>query len=341
MLESPAAAIAVFAAATLVIIFAGGRMSRLADRLADRTGLGEAFVGSLVLAGATSLPDLAATLGAALRERPSLAMSNVMGSMAANLAFLGVADLIYRKANLEHATASLGILVQAVLLISLLTIAIAGMLVPAPTILGMHPVTPLIVVTYLFGLRLLRRARERPMWLPRRTAYTVQDVPTATGQGGSLVTLWSAFAVATIITAASGWVMLEAALVLVDRGGLSESVAGGLVTALGTSAPELVTTIAAVRQGALTLAVGNIVGTNCFNTLIIAAADVAYRGGSIFRDVSSAEIVWGLAAILMTAVLLLGLLLRQTFGFARVGTETLLMIAVYAITVVIAIGGFA
>ena len=96
----------VFGLAALVIVVACSRLARLADTLADRTGLGEALFVVLLLAGVTSLPDFAATLSTAVDARPDLAMSNVMGSMAVNLAFLGVADIVYRKSNLEHASAS-------------------------------------------------------------------------------------------------------------------------------------------------------------------------------------------------------------------------------------------
>ena len=105
MLDSPAAALGVFIAAAVLIAAAGSFMSALADRLADRTGLGEALVGMLVLAGATSLPDFAATVSAAVDGRASLAMGNAMGSMAVNLALLGIGELVYSKANEEHAAA--------------------------------------------------------------------------------------------------------------------------------------------------------------------------------------------------------------------------------------------
>ena len=106
--------IPVFVAATGVIVFAGTLLSRTADRIADETGWGEALMGALFLAAVTSLPDLVATLTAVLDDRPELGMSNVMGSMAANLAFLAVADLTYRKANLEHAAASSSNLIHRV-----------------------------------------------------------------------------------------------------------------------------------------------------------------------------------------------------------------------------------
>lgn len=91
---SLALAIGVFALAGLVILVAGVFMSITADRLADRTGWGEAIVGAIFLAGATSLPDFAASITAAADGHAELAVSNMMGSLAVNIAFLGVGDLV-------------------------------------------------------------------------------------------------------------------------------------------------------------------------------------------------------------------------------------------------------
>lgn len=330
MFSSLAPSIIAFGIAALVIVVAGSQLARQADKLADVTGLGEALFGVLLLAGVTSLPDFAATLSAALDARPDLAMSNVMGSMAANLAFLGVADIIYRKANLEHAAASPVNLMLAGLLIVLLTLPLLAIFTPAVTEWSVHPITPVIVAAYLFGLHLVHRARVKPMWFPRLTQETVSDEPEKHHRGG-LVTLWFGFIGMAIVTGVAGWILMEAAKSIADHTGLSETLVGGLLTALATSTPELVATVAAIRIGALTLAVSNIFGTNCFNMLVVAAADVGYPHGSIYHDMAPVQMMWGLIGILMTAILLLGMVRRQTYGIGRIGFESALILCVYAV----------
>jgi len=329
--------IAVFVVAAIVITVAGTYLSRFADELADKTGLGEAFIGTLLLAGATSLPDFAATLSAAVDGRAELAMSNIMGSMAANLAILGIGDIFYRKANLEHAAASTANLMQAVLLIALLALPLIAAAIPMLTVWRVHAATPVIVIGYVFGLRLVRKSHAAPMWSPKRTPQTVEDTPASEPGTAGLLATWLKFAGFTAATAAAGWMVMESAKSITDQTALSEGVAGGLLTALSTSAPELVTTIAAIRQGALTLAVSSVIGSNCFNTLVIAAADLGYRGGSIYQDISPLQIVWGLVAILMTAVLLLGLVRRETHGIGNIGFESVLMLSAYALTVLLVV----
>lgn len=332
MFSSLLSSMIIFGIATLAIVAAGSRLAGLADELADRTGMGEALFGVLLLAGITSLPDLAATLSAAIDARPDLAMSNVMGSMAVNLAFLGIADIVYRKANLEHAAASPVNLMLAGLLIVLLTLPLLAIVTPWTIEWNVHPVTFVIVVAYLFGLHLVHRTQAKPMWFPRLTRQTVPDVPPRQYYD-SLMTTWLGFIVLSVLTCVAGWILMEAAKVIADQTGLSDTLVGGLLTALVTSAPELVTTIAAIRYGALTLAVSNIFGTNCFNMLVVAAADAAYPYGSIYHDMAPVQMTWGLVSILMTGILLLGMVRRETYGIGRIGFESALILAVYAVAI--------
>jgi cation:H+ antiporter len=336
MFSSLVLSIIAFGIAALAIVIAGSRLARLADELADRTGMGEALFGVLLLAGVTSLPDFAATLSAAIDARPDLAMSNVMGSMAVNLAFLGIADIVYRKANLEHAAASPANLMLAGLLIVLLTLPLLAIVTPTIAQWKVHPITPVIVIAYLFGLHLVIRTQARPMWFPRLTSQTVSDKPSRQYHG-SLAAAWLGFIALAVVTCIAGWVLMEAAKVIADQTGLSDTLVGGLFTALATSTPELVTTIAAIRYGALTLAVSNIFGTNCFNMLVVAAADVVYPHGTIFHDMAPIQMTWGLVSILMTAILLLGMVRRETYGIGRIGFESTLILAVYAVAISIVV----
>lgn len=129
--------------------------------------------------------------------------------------------------------------------------------------------------------------------------------------------------------AAAGWVIALAGAEIAERTPMSETFVGSLFTAVATSLPELVVSVHAVRQGALTLAVGNIVGGNSFEVLVVAASDFVYRDGSILHATTRGQaFVVALTALLM-AVLLMGLLYRQERGPARIGWETSLIIVLF------------
>ncbi len=135
--------------------------------------------------------------------------------------------------------------------------------------------------------------------------------------------------------ACAGWIISQAGGQFITRFSLSSSLVGSLITAVVTSIPELVTTLVAVRRGALQLAVGGIIGGNTFDTLFLVFSDVAYRDGSLFHAVGTGDLYWLATGMLLTAVLLGGLILRQRQGPARIGIESLLMLIIYASAVAV------
>ena len=138
------------------------------------------------------------------------------------------------------------------------------------------------------------------------------------------------FAALAAVLAASGWVISQAASVASARFGLSSSLVGSLLTAVVTSLPELVTTVAAVRRGALQLAVGGIVGGNTSDTLFLVASDAAYRDGSLCHALGAQDFAWLATGLVMTAVLLAGLILRQRDGPGGIGVESASILALTA-----------
>lgn len=120
---------------------------------------------------------------------------------------------------------------------------------------------------------------------------------------------------------------------IADKTKISASIVGGLLMAGATSLPELVTCIAAVRRGALTLAVSGIVGGNFFDVLFVAAADLAFLNGSIYHGpgVGDAEVFLTGLTILLNVVFLSGLIYRQKYGPGNIGFESVLMLAVYVL----------
>ncbi|WP_036485653.1 sodium:calcium antiporter [Myxosarcina sp. GI1] len=334
MIESLPISIGLFIVAAFVIAVVGVRMSRVCDRLADRTGWGEAVMGAVFLGGSTSLSGIVTSVTAAADGHAELAISNAVGGIAAQTAFLAIADIFYAKANLEHAAASIANLVQGTLLMTLLAIPMLAMSSPQVDLWGIHPATIILITAYVMGLRLVSRSQETRMWSPRQTKETNIDEPDETAKNSSLTKLWLKFVCYAIIVAVAGFIIARAGVSLASLTGISESVVGGLFTAITTSLPELVTTIAAVRQGALSLGVGGVIGGNCFDLMLLAFSDVAYRQGSIYGAIANRQVFVMSLTILMTGVLLLGLLRREKHGIGNIGFESLLILLLYASGVV-------
>lgn len=325
------AAIVVAAACAVVILVMGTKLTKVADQLADRTGIGEALTGAVLLGATTSLPGVVLSVSAAFHDQPELAMSNAVGGIAVQTFFLAIADLVYRRANLEHAAASLPNIMQAALLLLLLTMIALAPLLPDVTIFGAHPVTFVLLASYLYGIRLVHQAGNDPMWRPQQTTETKEDVPEEEETLPSLQRLWLAFLPLAASLATAGYLLERAASRVIQESPLTETSVGLVMTSVTTSLPELVTSVAAVRRGALTLAVAGIIGGNAFDTLFAASSDIAYQGGSIYHATSQSLMTWVLLTILMSAVLIMGLLRREKRGVAGIGVESVTVIAVYAL----------
>lgn len=327
--------IAGFIVAAIVIAAVGSRLAGLADRIADRTGLGEALTGTFFLGVFTSLPGLAAAVMVALMGRPAMAIATAIGGIAVQTTFLAVADIFHRKANLEHAAASVTNMVQAAGLVLLLAILLLGISGPDVTLGHVHPVTLLLFIGAAGTVWLAFATRDKPMWSPRRTRHTVEDKPARGSQRENLPLLLADFTVTALVVIAAGILAAVTTEGMVDQTGMSETVAGGLFLAVTTSLPELITTISAVRRGALTLAVSDIVGGNFFDVMFVCFADLVFLGGSLYHGegVGQREIFLVAFAILLNILLLLGLLFRQRRGFGNIGFESLLIVLLY-------VGGF-
>lgn len=321
---------AAFLLSGVVIAVVGTILTGLVDRLADRTRLGEAISGGLLLGATTSLPDIVVSASAAASGHAELAVSNALGGIAVQTVFLVMADIAYRRANLEHAAASLTNLFSATLLIMLLATSLLAATGPDLALWAIHPVTPALFVIYLLGQRMAARHRDDPAWYPTETRETVPDEPEARNVRASLAGLWLRFAGAALTVAIAGYVVAHSGIALTEKTGLSGSLVGVMFTGFTTSCAELVVAIAAVRRGALTLAVGGVIGGNAFDALLIPISDLAYREGSVYHAIPDRPLFLMAVTILMTAVLLLGLLRRQRRGLANIGFEGSLVLLLYA-----------
>jgi len=312
--------ILIFVAAAVVILIAGTYMAKVAEELADRSGLGEAVFGGLMLGAATSLPGIVASVSAALADQPSLAVSNAVGGIAAQTAFLVIADIVYRRANLEHAAAEVTNLWQSAGLVLLLSLALGANLAPPVSFFAIHPVTIALFGCYWMLASTGMALRERPSWSPDETPLTHYDEPNdAIATKGSMSSLIARFVGLAAALAVAGHFIASSASDIASSVGISQTVAGVLLTSIVTSLPELVTTIAAVRLGALQLAIGGIVGGNTFDVLFLAFADVGYRSGSIYHAAQDRDVLMIAAALIMSTIMLLGLIARDKQGVGREG----------------------
>lgn len=292
-----------FLASAAVIIGAGTYLTRCADAIADLTRLGKLLVGSLLLAGATSLPELSVDISAIVREDlPDLAVGDLMGSCMFNLLILAVLDLMHKERGRMFSRMSAAHALSGTMSISLLAIAGAALILADKikfSVWNVGPGSLAILAAYVLGIRLVYYDQ-----LYAAKHVDEADVKQPAGHM-SLRMAITGYVLAALVILATAPFVADAAGRIAQKTGLGDTFVGTTMVALCTSLPELVSTFAAVRIGAYDLAIGNIFGSNAFNMLLLVPLDFIYRE-PLLASVSSTHAVTCLAAILVTAVAIMG-----------------------------------
>lgn len=300
-------ALAIFSASSLTIIIAGIFLARSGDSISRKSRIGLLFIGVVFVALATSLPELATDVFAALQGNPNLAMGDILGSSLFNMMILAIIDLIYLRSSKRRLEPAISVLRKVTIdhaltvCIAIGVTALAAMFILLRANLRLSVVgipTLLILTVYLFGMWLIfTKEREK----------IVEQVRGIEGEPmGRDIAL---FAVASFLILIAAPNLSSSAKVLAQISGLGNTFFGTFFLALITSFPELVVGIEAMRIGAFDLAVGNLFGSNALNIAILFAVDIAVKG-ALFSLVSPVHAVTALIAILLMTTALIGLLMR-------------------------------
>lgn len=329
-----------FLIASAVTWFAGSRLSYYADELAERTGLGRVFVGMLLLAGVTSLPEIVTTIVASLEGSILLATNNIFGSITFRTTLVAVADLAAGPGALTVFIPSATILLQGNLLIVILALALAGLVVGELVTFGSLGLWTLLIFTiYVMTLRTMYKYQE-DRWKPTSepSPGALREQPSERKQQAMIGRfeswtrrrLYLMFALMTVLILVGGYLLAQSADALAVQTGLGAGFVGAVLVAAATSLPELSATITAARIGSYALAVANIFGGNAITAALLLVADLSYRDGSIFDVVGRSGMVSLAIGIAMTAVFLIGMVERRDRAFARMGIDSWTVLGLYA-----------
>ncbi|WP_077623712.1 sodium:calcium antiporter [Sediminibacillus massiliensis] len=317
--------------AAMATVFAAIKLSSYADVISGKTKMGGLLVGTLLLAGATSLPEVTTSISAVAIGNPDIAIGNMLGSNLFNLFILASFDLYFRKNKLyqwggrNHVfTAGLGLLLTLLTMVSLV-------LRIDYTVLGVGIDSLVIALAYIVGIYLMGK-------LPadnsvRSTGSSSQDAREETSDGN--ITVKHAvigFIVAAIFIMAAGSVLSITGDRIAVITGLGSSFVGSFLIAATTSLPEAVSVFIALRLKNIDMALGSILGSNMFNMLIIAGSDAVYRNGSILADVSSSHLVTALGVAILSLFLIQALTRKEAKSAFNYSFPSLLIIIGYFLT---------
>jgi cation:H+ antiporter len=301
-----------FTVCAVLITRAGYVLSRSADALAGAYGWGGGWVGLALLATVTSLPELASGISAvALVDAPDLAVGNALGACVVNLLFLVVVDALqreqpmYRQASATHLlSAAFGVVMLGFVALSLLTGT------RAPSLLHVGIYSPMLLALYLLALR---GVHEHERLAKAAGTATRNPVP-----AGQMRDEWRRFGLAAGVVLVAGSWLPKVADGLATTLGLSRSFVGTVLMAVVTTLPEMAVTLGALRLGALDMAIGNLLGSNLFNVMILAVDDVFYVRGPLLADAAPVHVGTAVTAVVMTGLVIIGLVMRPQGRTLRV-----------------------
>jgi cation:H+ antiporter len=333
----------VFAGCAAVIWIAGVQLSNTTDVLDDRLHLGSALGGVVLLAIATNLPEIAITVAAAASGHIGVAIGNILGGIALQTLVLVALDAFggRRRASLTYQAASLGLVLEAGLVVAVLTIAVMGSQLPATLHLGrIAPASVLIAVVWLVGVFLLNQAQGHLPWQESGEAPDNQVPPKghskhekntqATAKKISTARAAAVFAAAAVATLVAGYFLEQSGDALSGHIGLTGVLFGSTVLAAATSLPELSTGITSVRLGDTQLAMSDIFGGNAFLPVLFLVASLI-SGKPVLPQAQDTDIYLTGLGILLTVVYVFGLLFRPRRTFARMGPDSLAVLVLYAL----------
>lgn len=308
-----------------VVACAGVVLTRAADAIAQRTGLSRLLVGSIALAAATSLPELSVDIAAVRAGHADLAAGDLFGSSLMNLLILAGIDLCRRNGRKMLSREAASHALSATLSIALTALAGCAVVtagrVPTTELLRIGGWSWAILIAYLLGVRML--------FIDQRISAHVATETTKEGtiRAGPLRQSLVFFTAAAGVLVVAGPRLAEAADALSDRTGLGGTFVGTTLVALTTSLPELVASLAAVRLGALDLAIGNALGSNAFNMILFVPLD-AVHSGSFFQALSPSHAVTAFAVVIATSIAVLGQLYHVERRLPLIEPDALLVILV-------------
>lgn len=327
--ESATAVWLAFAACAALIGFAGYRLSLYGDIIAEKSGLGRTWVGLILLASVTSLPELATGISSVtVAGVPEIAVGDVLGSCVFNLLLVVLVDFLHREGSV-YTRASHGHILAAAfgtLLIGLAAFAIVlGELPGAARIGHVGWTTPVFVLLYVLAMRVVFTFEQREL---AAAAGEMAERYPAIGLRRAAV----GYGVAAAVVVGAGIALPFIGARLAQVMGWEQSFVGTIFVAFATSVPELAVTLGALRIGAFDMAIGNLFGSNLFDILVLAVDDVFFLDGPILAAVSKSHVASAVSAMMMNATAIIGLLYRPRGKvLGMVGWVSVLLAAIYVI----------
>lgn len=324
-----------FIVCATLIIGASAQLSKYADVIAEKTNLGRAWIGAILVAGVTSLPELASGVSAvAWLSAPNLAAGAVLGSCLFNLALIALMDLAYQPGRVLAKAQDVHILSAALGALLLGFVAMGVFIGPGLNGYGLVGVSVLsiaLVIVYAVGGKLIAGLEKDRMNEVLQHEAKEGNYSKISAREAYVVFILSAIAVVGL-----GIWLSSIGDRLASSTGLSRSFVGNLFLATATSLPEIAASLAAIHLGAIDLAIGNVLGSNLFNITLFAVYDLADGQSNFWASLNNANGFAAVMTMMMTSVVIISLMYRASpRSPSRISWDGFLLSAMYIGSIVI------
>jgi cation:H+ antiporter len=281
-------AILVFLASAVAVILLGVQLAKYGDALASLTGWGRLFVGSILVALATSLPELSNNITAVRIDNPQLALGNVVGANMVNMFTMAMVALLFGgRRFLQRVAPEQGYLIVLAAILTGLAVLFAGVQMGI-NVWQIGLSSMILLVVYVIGMRIVYQRR------PAESAGEEVDDP-----GISLSRAWLMFGLVSLGVIIAGVFLAQSVDRVADLTGISSGVLGILAVSIVTTMPEASATVAAARMGAADLGVAGLYGSCVFNVTILSFADPFFRRGIVLNFPEPEHFVAGIFAVVL------------------------------------------
>lgn len=317
-----------FALCAAVIIYCGKKLSFYGDIIAEKSGLGRAWLGLILMSSVTSLPELVAGISSvAIIDAPNLAIGDVVGSCMFNLLILSLLDVFYKEGAIMSRVQQSQI-IGAGFGVILITLVAASLVfknvLPAVGWVGVYSIV--FAGVYFAAIRTIYVYESRK---PKAEETHVVE------EGVSLKKAIQWYVVNAAFVFIAAMFLPHAGEQIAELSGLGQTFVGTLLIAASTSLPEMVVSISAVRMGSVDLAVGNIFGSNIFNIFILALDDLFYLKGPLLQAASANHVISLFSVLIMTGIAIVGLVFQQEKKRWIMAVDTFLIFITYVGCVVL------
>ncbi|MDZ4836457.1 MAG: sodium:calcium antiporter [Candidatus Melainabacteria bacterium] len=312
-----------------VILYAGSRLSIYGDAIAEKTGLGKNWIGLVLLATVTSLPELITGVSAVtLHDLPDMAVSGTIGSCMFNMMVIAFLDLLSKNRPVSRMVQQGHMLSCGFGIILLATVAIDIVFSKYMPVIGVlnsiDPMSLVYILIYFFAMRLIYDYEKG-----RLSEFVGEVVEATANSQKSLKFISLMFFLNSLLIVVAACYLPGIGEEIARQTGMGESFIGSSFIAITTSLPEITVSVAAARMGAFDMAVGNLLGSNLFNVAILSITDFCYLKGPLLRSVSMTNAATALCAIMALAIVVIGLTYRSEKKFWFLAGDAIAICLVY------------